>query len=965
MHGDVRVIYQDAKGYLWIGTGDGLSRFDGQRFVNYGAREGLEHRYINAIAEDRQGRLWLGTYGAGIARLIDRTEDGPPGRPAQSAREPVKFLSHRIGASLGSNLVYNLLFDNEDRIWCATDAGIYRSVGGRADPVVFEAVTPDQPTQWTQVFLDTQTGLWLGGEAGLLQITRDGRVRYGSADQVGRSPIRSIVQGWAGRVFLANTLEVFELVRGRANDRNTWRKLPVALGPDQGILTVAADPRGVLWIGTGKGLVRWTDGGQRIYGTAHGLPDDLIRALHVDRQGNIWIGSYSGLTKLPSETPTTFTQAEGLPDQHVARVVESLRGDIYASTLRSGLVRIVGGRVVPIPGSQAPPFRSVANRVLRDRRGDWWLGTDQGLYRFKGPDLQLQRGEKFTAPDGIPEAPVFVGPGLYEDPGGRIWISLLNGHVYVFDPERRGRPRFEQLPARVQGPIEHFVDMFCDRPGACWIGSYQGLGRLWNGRISLVRPDGGLPDLQARRFHRDSRGWLWIGLRYRGVSVTTDPTTERPRFRNYSTENGLSGDAVWCITEDQSGRIYLGTGRGLDRFDPGTGLVRSLRSVGSPAAEGVNHCFSDRQGNIWVATSQGLARYDPRAERPANWAPPIYLTQIRVGGEALRLPETGARVLAGVAASAARSHVLIEYSGVGFGEERPLRYQYRLDRLDEDWNLPTEDRSVTYARLAAGSYRFAVRAISQDGHVSPEPATFSFRVLPPVWQRWWFIGLALAALTAGAFALHRVRVGQLLAVEAIRRQVATDLHDDLGSGLSQVAILSEVVRHDAPAEDSELLGEIARLARAMREDMGDIVWAVDPTKDQLSDLVQRFRLVTFNLLEANGVRVEFQALDEREMERIALAPDRRRHLFLIFKEAITNVARHAGATRVGVQLHIDARMLSLVIEDNGSGFDPAAPHSGHGLANIRQRAASLGAHLTILSTPGGGTTVRLAFPLRS
>ena len=213
--------------------------------------------------------------------------------------------------------------------------------------------------------------------------------------------------------------------------------------------------------------------------------------------------------------------------------------------------------------------------------------------------------------------------------------------------------------------------------------------------------------------------------------------------------------------------------------------------------------------------------------------------------------------------------------------------------------------------------------------------------------------------------VHAYRVRQVLAIERIRRQVAIDLHDDVGSGLSQVAILSEVARRDAAPGAAALMTETAGLARAMRESLSDIVWAVDPRKDKLADLVRRMRQVAFNALEADGCQVEFHAPGDDRIERVGLAPDRRRHLLLIFKEAVTNIVRHAHASRVAIDLTLHSGAISLAIHDDGRGFDPGRRFDGHGLHSMERRAAELGAQLSIESTPETGTTMRVHVPLAS
>lgn len=329
----------------------------------------------------------------------------------------------------------------------------------------------------------------------------------------------------------------------------------------------------------------------------------------------------------------------------------------------------------------------------------------------------------------------------------------------------------------------------------------------------------------------------------------------------------------------------------------------------------------------------------------------------------LPLPGTGAARLPQPALPSSQNGLFSGYVGPDFQCAQTLKVQYKLEGVDTDWSAPTEQRTVNNARLAPGSYRLLVRAINQDGATSPELAVLELRILPPLW-RWWFLVLLGVVLTAGAFALLRLRVRQIIALERIRRRIATDLHDEIGSGLAQIAILSEVAKREAAPAATGLLNETANLARAMRDSMSDIVWSVDPHKDRLADLAHRMRQATFNLLEAGGLRVEFQVPAEQEIERINLTPDCRRQLLLIFKEALTNIARHGRATLVRVEMALTAGELQLVIRDNGRGFDPQARCDGHGLHGIKQRAAELAANLEIISAPGHGTALQMTLPLK-
>jgi len=239
----------------------------------------------------------------------------------------------------------------------------------------------------------------------------------------------------------------------------------------------------------------------------------------------------------------------------------------------------------------------------------------------------------------------------------------------------------------------------------------------------------------------------------------------------------------------------------------------------------------------------------------------------------------------------------------------------------------------------------------------------AFTIVAPIWQRWWFRTAVVLALAAAALALHRLRLREVLAVERVRRQVALDLHDDVGSGLTQMAMFAELARRDGAPQ--ELFTDAAVLARSLREAMSDIVWAIDPRKDHLVDVVDRMRDVGTKRLEAHGVRLDFHAPSERTLRGIDLPPDRRRHLVLLFKEAVNNVVKHANASSVVVDLMLAPKRLRLTIADNGAGFDADARHTGHGLASIRSRVEAMHGTLRIESRAGGGgTTIDADIPLR-
>lgn len=311
-----------------------------------------------------------------------------------------------------------------------------------------------------------------------------------------------------------------------------------------------------------------------------------------------------------------------------------------------------------------------------------------------------------------------------------------------------------------------------------------------------------------------------------------------------------------------------------------------------------------------------------------------------------------------------RNHLQIGFFGLGFSVSDRLRYQYRLNGTDRDWSEPTSQRTVILANLSPGTYRFLVRAVNAYGIVGDAPAAISFRILPPLWQRWWSLALAALAITAIIYAIYRYRLRQLLEVERVRMRIATDLHDDIGASLSQIALLSEVVRQQGGKNDpqtTERLSKIARVSRELVDSMSDIVWAINPNRDSVSDLTHRMRRFASDTLTARDIKVRFRASESDY--GVKLGANTRREVFLVFKEAINNIARHSGCGAVDIQIETSSMWLTLHLRDDGKGFAPAAESDGHGLASMQARAEFLGGSLEILSGNSQGTTLTLRCPV--
>jgi len=434
---------------------------------------------------------------------------------------------------------------------------------------------------------------------------------------------------------------------------------------------------------------------------------------------------------------------------------------------------------------------------------------------------------------------------------------------------------------------------------------------------------------------------------------------ERPQFRTYTVRDGLASDAVRAISEDRWGRIHLGTTRGVDRLDPETGRIRHFTTADGLSNNEIETAFRDRDGALWFGTLNGASRFVPELEGAAR-PPGILIDGLRIAGAVFPLPELGTSAVTTPALAARENSLQIDVLSLGARIGGNRRYQYRLEGADGQWSDPTSTRTIFYSNLAPGRYRFTVRAIDADHQVSAVPAAVSFHILPPTWQRWWFLTAVFLTLGSGAHALHRYRVRRLLDIERVRTRIATDLHDDIGSSLSQIAILSEVVRQRVGGREESVSGPLSQItgtSSELMDTMSDIVWAIDPRKDHLSDLTQRMRRFCSDVFTARHIDFEFHAPHAaRDLE---LGADVRRQVFLIFKESVHNIVRHSSCTRAAVTFSASREHISLRITDNGTGFDTARQSGGHGLSSMRKRTQELGGTLQVVSQYDEGTIVTL------
>jgi signal transduction histidine kinase len=450
-----------------------------------------------------------------------------------------------------------------------------------------------------------------------------------------------------------------------------------------------------------------------------------------------------------------------------------------------------------------------------------------------------------------------------------------------------------------------------------------------------------------------------------GIGRIDDPAALRVSMRVYDRAAGLSSNEVWCFAEDRKGRIYAGTARGVDRLDPESGEITHWTQADGLSGGGIRSALASRNGDLWFLSNSGLSRMPGRGEDAAAAPLAARIMAVRVGGAPQPVSDNGETEVAAAEFPWYQNSVEIDFAAIDFLTPEQLRFQFRLEGGRARWSDPTPNSTVHFSNLAPGRYRFLVRAAAPDGHASGSPAQFAFAIAPPWWKRGWFVALSGALVAVLAFLLHRSSLHRQLALERVRSRIATDLHDDLGASLARIAVFSEAILTRASVGDAvsrRMLGEIADTSRAVVEAMSDIVWSIDPRRDSVGDLVARLRAFGSDLLESQGISWTCEETTAAGL-RQALSPDQRREMFLIFKEAIHNIARHSRARAVSLRVEVGRHAVSGEIQDDGIGFAQAAD-AGLGLASMRARAARLGGELQIGPGPGSGTRIRLRFPLK-
>jgi signal transduction histidine kinase/ligand-binding sensor domain-containing protein len=1035
-------LMRDSRGFMWFCTRDGLSRFDGARFVTYRIGDKDSPPGVESIFESSKGEYWITTVG-GTFRFKPESElrsselgDKPHARPTLN----VEFVNKRRGG---------FYEDADKNLWFLSDE-LY-AVEEREGKAAFKAVELNLPEKYAGGSLlgvkKTADGsFWLLTTFGAIRRLPDRRIVYYDAQLPLVETSFSLLEDNGGNIWLTRPNGLFvikpePLAALSQLPQFTARNLlqeslivetadgTVRLPEKDGEIinykkfdrTVAVLPKylyksadGHIWITTTQSLIEFDGLSFNVHSTTQGFTQEPGR-MTEDLNGNLWIGGQSGAVRLDRGGMTTYNIADSPGQGRVRSIYQTERGEIFAF-IGQGFISRFDGKDFRTVRMRIPPgnqFLWTSTGGFLDSRNQWWVLINPNLYRFPANQIFESLGEQnpldvYDTGDGLPSNKMYC---MFEDSKGNLFVSTRGSGEPSSDGLAQWLPdenKFRAFTAAENFPPNKSASSFAeDRAGNLWFGFYQGgAARYKNGRFTDFSNEINLPGGVITDIHLDRSGRLWFSSSSGGVIRLDDSTADEPKFVRMTIEDNLTSNNVRSITEDLYGRIYFGTVRGVDRLTPETGAVKHYSVNDGLATDFVDTAMRDRSGVLWFGTPSGISRLVPEKEG-ASQVPPILLGGLRVAGVEKKLSELGERSISNLEFAANQNNLQIDFFGIDFKASETLRYQFRLEGADADWSAPTEQRTVNYANLSPGYYRFTVRAVNAEGIHTPQPASISFKILSPVWARPWFVLLSLMTVSAIVIWLYRYRTARLREInqalieanraelallksredrlaelERVRTRIATDLHDDIGASLTQIAILSEVAQaqnkkgnngKSGGSAASEPLMKISSVSNELVEAMSDIVWSINPAKDHLHDLTQRMRRFASDVLSAKNINFQFLApVAEND---IAIGTNLRREVFLIFKESINNIIKHSRATKAIIEFRVADANLILAISDNGNGFAPASQVSatdgfyssnekgGNGILSMRRRAAEMNGSFEIVSEVGEGTKIILILPL--
>ncbi len=957
---EVFAITQTRDGYLWLGTPSGLSRFDGIEFKSYEDKDipGLNGSKVVKLFEDSQGNLWLGTETSGVLLV---SKDG-------------KITTVLPPKGLSEGHLVTICEDIAGGIWLSMASGqLYHYAGGAVHKIADHC---------RNITTDDAGIVWLGSPdnriLGLGPVSKSTPNAFAISYEI---PV-------AGLDFLLSSKRggYWRFANGRIQkcraDKVEKDLGPYPWRPEAGITAACEDADGNLIVGTYGDGVYWfnADGApERLTGLSH----SFIWSLAMDREGALWVGTDgSGLNRVKRSVFEVLPGTRGLSVQSVS---EDGQGGLWIGYnwprvdhwTPNGLEQFFTNSLAP-----GNLFRPIVKSVFQDKDKTPWVGaaSEPGENAPNPPCLFQFHNGRFEPFGGVDRAVT----AIYQDRQGTLWFGTPSGLL------RWQQNKWTVFTTRDGLSADAVRAIGEDAAGNLWIGTERGLNRLNDGRFTAFRKQDkdGLPSDSISSLLADTNGVLWVG------TASGLARFHEGKWTRYTSEDGLHGNKIGYLIEDTAGNLWIGSNSGLMRvalhdlsnFADGKIQRLACRTFGTVDGLPTGECTSGSQpgpcrtsaGKLWFPTILGLAGVDPALLRVNTNPPPVVIESIRVdnqlqGTDTLRAPLPEA-----ITVPPGTESVEIDFACLNLSAPDTSRFRFQLINHEKFvTERPARDHFVRYTKLAPGDYEFKVTACNEDGYWNPTGASLAIKVLPAFWQTRSFLGIVilvlLACIIGSVYYVSTQRLQRQLAslrqqeaLEKERARIARDLHDQLGANLTQVALLGEMAESDKdmPGEVEAHARQISQTARDTTHALDEIVWTVNPSNDTLDGLINYICKYAQDYLALAGLSYRLEA--PPQLPTTPISPEFRHNVFLVAKEAVNNVVKHAQATAAVVRLVLQPGQVTLEIEDNGkgmAGMDQNAARTRNGLRNMRKRMEDVGGSFSMEPAPQGGTIVRLTAPL--
>jgi signal transduction histidine kinase/ligand-binding sensor domain-containing protein len=965
--GFISAILQDQQGFMWFGTNDGLNKYDGYSFTVFrhvpGDLQSLGGDDITCLYEDTQQRLWIGFRGKGID-IFD------------PQRHTFRHIRQSNTSGLRSDFVHGIQQDRSGAFWIRTRAGIDR-LELKGDSIKVMAVKLDSSLEQQRsqlgiehMLIDSRNRKFVTTNSTVTEIIFNDSLRtYRLVERFRFTPVEQL---YIGALIEDTVNHCLYLNSGnfiyKFPDYNFSRARIIA-SYEASNIRWTIDNHFNLWLMGRESikLVNTRYNRQRLV-----VPDadplkQVLQAptvFYTDRTGVVWLGSGGyGLLKYD---PATAGFHHSMRGANIYQLVEDRDGKIITNSLDA--LELTGDSARLLPGYiTADQLHNNLNMSFtRDTSGNLWYSRKGALLRYNPVTRSIQRFE-------LPYTDFVTQPfPILGDKGTHIWMGY-NRYLVKYNWATGVFSRYTYPIEEVQYDFDYVQSMYQDED-MLWIGSINGLfgfdmkqekmvhvyrnNEKDSHSISMNLALSFCPDVQ------EPERYLWIGTKGGGLNRLDKSTGQ---FIHYTTQQGLANNVVYGILPDYSGNLWLSTNKGLSVFHIASGIFRNFDvSDGLQSNEFNRYAYLRTSEGIMIFGGlNGLNYFRADEIRPLD-PPKVVFTDFRLFNKSMEPGRRGSPLKKAIYATdyiALRydqNVVTFQFAAMDYRKKGSIRYRYRMEGFDKDW-IYSDAHEATYTNLDPGEYQFIVQASFENGAWSENSASVRLRVITPWYRTWWFYTLVAVFVSAAGYGFYRFRLFQLRRMETLRNRIARDLHDEVGSSISTIAIYSKIVQdqlNNMTFNKQPLLTKINDFATEIMSSMNDIVWSINTRNDAFEHIISRMREHATQLLEAKGYQLHF-SFDEQVL-RFKLGMERRRDFYLVYKEALNNIAKYAEGHHVWISLLTGDQGITLRIRDDGKGFDPEnVKKTGNGLVNMRQRAAALHGRLTVNSSEGGGTEIIL------